>query len=85
MHPDQAACPIVEFAVQAGKPFAVVPCCVYGAQINRRMNNGQRVKTYADLLDYLEALAPDICRVKLPYLEGKCVCLFRTMGADAAK
>lgn len=82
MHPDQAACPIVEFAVRAGKPFAVVPCCVYGAQINRRMSNGQRVKTYADLLDYLESLAPDIRRIQLPHLEGKNVCLYRTIQQD---
>ena len=29
MHPDQAAGPIVEFAVAFNKSFAVVPCCVY--------------------------------------------------------
>lgn len=77
MHPDQAACPIVEFAVSMGKPFAVVPCCVYSSQIRRRMANGQQVKSYDDLLNYLESLAPDIKRLKLPHLEGKNVCLFR--------
>ena len=29
MHPDQATDAIVDFALQAGKPFAVIPCCVF--------------------------------------------------------
>ena len=29
LHPDQATDSIVDFAMQFGKPFAVVPCCVF--------------------------------------------------------
>lgn len=29
LHPDQATDSIVDFAMQYGKPFAVVPCCVF--------------------------------------------------------
>ena len=29
LHPDQATDSIVDFALQFGKPFAVVPCCVF--------------------------------------------------------
>jgi len=30
LHPDQATEPIVRAALKAGKPFAVIPCCVFG-------------------------------------------------------
>jgi len=29
MHPDQATEPIIDAALALGKPFAVVPCCVF--------------------------------------------------------
>eukprot|EP00961_Rhodomonas_salina_P052194 700656-Rhodomonas_salina.1 len=29
MHPDQATEPLVDFCLGSGKPFAVVPCCVF--------------------------------------------------------
>ena len=29
LHPDQATDSIVDFAMHFGKPFAVVPCCVF--------------------------------------------------------
>ena len=32
MHPDQAAEHIVDFALAMGKPFAVIPCCVYSGK-----------------------------------------------------
>jgi len=36
MHPDQAAGPIVKYAVQYQKSFAVVPCCVYSKEFPKR-------------------------------------------------
>ena len=33
MHPDQATEPIVDAALAMGKPFAVVPCCVFPAWV----------------------------------------------------
>lgn len=36
MHPDQATEPIVDFALAAGKPFAIVPCCVFPRENPRR-------------------------------------------------
>src|SRR3546814_9958832 len=38
MHPDQAAEPIVDFAMANNKPFAVVPCCVYSSCFPKRVN-----------------------------------------------
>eukprot|EP00658_Telonema_sp_P-2_P039889 TRINITY_DN28502_c0_g1_i1.p2 TRINITY_DN28502_c0_g1~~TRINITY_DN28502_c0_g1_i1.p2 ORF type:complete len:251 (+),score=61.58 TRINITY_DN28502_c0_g1_i1:53-805(+) len=54
MHPDQAAEPIVDWALGTGKPFAVVPCCVYSKEFpHRRLADGREVKSYNDLIDYL--------------------------------
>jgi hypothetical protein len=36
MHPDQATEPIIDAALQSGKPFAVVPCCVFTRQFAGR-------------------------------------------------
>jgi hypothetical protein len=78
MHPDQAAGALVQFAVDRGLPFAVVPCCVYSAEFpKRKLKDGRRVKSYEDLCDFLQEQAPDIERVVLPGLEGRNVCLFR--------
>jgi hypothetical protein len=80
MHPDQAAGPIVEFAVLNGIDFAVVPCCVYSDEFpKRKMKSGKRVTSYDDLCQYLEELAPpgEIQRCVIPHMEGKNVCLYR--------
>src|SRR5688500_3796078 len=36
LHPDQATELIVDFALKHGKPFAVVPCCVFPALFPHR-------------------------------------------------
>ncbi|KAF9174898.1 hypothetical protein BGX20_009302 [Mortierella sp. AD010] len=54
MHPDQATEPIVEMALKHGKPFAVVPCCVFAHENpHRRLLNGGEVNTTVDFVQYL--------------------------------
>jgi len=54
MHPDQATEPIVDMALKHKKPFAVVPCCVFGQENpHRRLSNGGEVNTTLDLIQYL--------------------------------
>lgn len=57
LHPDQATEPIVDYALEAHKPFAVVPCCVFPRQFpNRQLLRDEGsvpVVTYADLIEYL--------------------------------
>jgi hypothetical protein len=36
MHPDQAAEPLVDFALKNRKPFVLIPCCVYHKQFPHR-------------------------------------------------
>ncbi|KAG0166457.1 hypothetical protein DFQ28_007319 [Apophysomyces sp. BC1034] len=54
LHADQATEPIVDVALQLGKPFAVVPCCVFGHENrSRRLSTGEPVLTTEDLVQYL--------------------------------
>ena len=77
MHPDQAVDAIVDAALHLGVPFFVVPCCVYAQDFpHRRGPGGGPVTTHAELLDYLQAKAPDIRRAHLPFA-GQNVCLYR--------
>jgi len=57
---DQATDFIVDAARRYGKPFALVPCCVFPSEFpERRLPSGETVVTYAQLLDYIaHTLAP---------------------------
>ena len=69
MHPDQATEPVVDAAIALGKPFAVVPCCVFPELFPaRRTADGSPVRTYVEFVDYLVAKHPD---AKLAYLPFK--------------
>lgn len=59
MHPDEATEPLVDHALAAGKPFAVVPCCVFAAQNpQRRLQDGSAVHSYEQFVAYLQEKAP---------------------------
>ena len=83
---------IVDAALAQGKPFAVVPCCVFSDLFPaRRAASGKHVTTYPAFLDYLQAKDASIQRGWLP-VEGKSCVLFRLApakdldpGAAAAK
>uniref|UniRef100_A0A7R9Y765 C3H1-type domain-containing protein n=1 Tax=Prasinoderma coloniale TaxID=156133 RepID=A0A7R9Y765_9VIRI len=60
MHPDQATDSIVELAAELGKPFALVPCCVFPRLFNHRRlpdsdaeEPGAPVVTTEQLIRYL--------------------------------
>ena len=54
MHPDQATEPIIDFAIQFKKPFAVVPCCVFPDLFkHRRDRQGKPVTQRASLVEYI--------------------------------
>jgi hypothetical protein len=66
MHPDQATEAIVDAALSAGKPFAVLPCCVFPRLFPERKDaSSEQVVTYRQFIDYL--LAKDD-RIRLEYL-----------------
>ena len=59
MHPDGATEPIIDFALATGKPWAVVPCCVYSADapLRRDPRTGKRIVSMSTdaFIDYLVA------------------------------
>jgi hypothetical protein len=68
-HPDQATEAIVDFAVAARKPFAVVPCCVFGRDFpNRRLCDGTAVTSIEHFLQYLQEKDSGIRIADLPYV-----------------
>ncbi|KDD73377.1 hypothetical protein H632_c2241p0, partial [Helicosporidium sp. ATCC 50920] len=71
MHPDQATEPAVDLALALGRPWAVVPCCVYGGARGRpRRLDGRLVRSHGDFVEYLRRKAPGVRVAKLPF-EGK--------------
>jgi hypothetical protein len=62
-HPDQATEPIVDYALASGKPFVIVPCCVFARDFPHRRRPGppgpdgagREVSSYEDFVEYLRA------------------------------
>jgi hypothetical protein len=76
LHPDQATEHIVDFCLANGRPFVVVPCCVYGKMFpSRRHPSGRVVSDYADLVEYLLSKNDSIRALELDF-EGKNVLLY---------
>ena len=76
LHPDQPTEAIVDMALALGKPFAVVPCCVFPTLFpERRLATGQRVNGYGGFLRYLRAKHPRIEVARLGF-EGRNAVLF---------
>ncbi|CAE8623534.1 unnamed protein product, partial [Polarella glacialis] len=61
LHPDEATEPAIDAACAAGRPFAVVPCCVFRKQFpGRLLSNGGAVVKYGNFLRYLREKDPRI-------------------------
>ncbi len=77
MHPDEATVPIVQIAKKYNKNFAVVPCCVFPTKFpDRKLNNGDHVVDYTQLVKYIEELSPGISTAFLN-IEGRNRILYR--------
>jgi hypothetical protein len=57
MHPDEATEDIVDLALAHGKPFAIVPCCVFWKRDPHRKipSSGKPVRTWEHFCEYLAA------------------------------
>ena len=76
MHPDEATDAIVDACVATGKPFAVVPCCVFPeSHPERRSATGGAVRTYEEYVDFLAGKHAGIERAELP-IAGRSTVLF---------
>ena len=66
-HPDQATDYCIELANLLHIPWCIVPCCVFPAEFpHRRLQNGDRVRDYQQLIVYLREQHPE---AKTGYLE----------------
>eukprot|EP00658_Telonema_sp_P-2_P002895 TRINITY_DN11067_c0_g1_i1.p1 TRINITY_DN11067_c0_g1~~TRINITY_DN11067_c0_g1_i1.p1 ORF type:complete len:322 (+),score=46.16 TRINITY_DN11067_c0_g1_i1:162-1127(+) len=76
MHPDEATDPIVDMALKAHKPFAVVPCCVFPhTNTHRRLRDGSSVRSYQEYCRFLMEKDPGIRSVRLPF-DGRNLCIY---------
>jgi hypothetical protein len=67
-HPDHATEACVDLALLLGVPVCIVPCCVFPADFPLRTNpDGSRLRTYAQLLDYLMFKVSHMQRASLDF------------------
>ena len=79
MHPDQAVESIVDAALALNVSFFVMPCCVHSREFpDRVLRSGESVRSYDQLLGYLEEKAEGIKREVLGF-EGRNVCIYRVV------
>ncbi|CAE7234442.1 unnamed protein product, partial [Symbiodinium necroappetens] len=71
LHPDEATEAIVDLALDAGRRFAVVPCCVFAEKFpSRELAPGVPVRTLNQFCAYLCAKDPRIKEALLDF-EGR--------------
>ena len=76
MHPDSATGDIVDAALLTGKPFAILPCCVFPGMFVEREVDSKQVRSYDDLVLYILSKDSRIQVAELPFV-GKNKVLFR--------
>ena len=80
LHSDHATEWIVDFALERGIPFAVVPCCVCPGSFPHRRLRGAPVSTHDDFVEYLVSKAPEEMGVARLGFEGKDHVVYSTWG-----
>jgi hypothetical protein len=82
LHPDECTEEVVDAALAASLPFAVVPCCVFSRLFaGRRLpSTGERVRTHGQLCEFLAAKAVGTERAVLGFA-GKPDVVFHRGGA----
>ena len=82
MHSDEATESIIDTALAFHLPFAVVPCCVFTNLFpNRRKADGEPVRTYTELVEYLQSKDASIRIALLPSF-GRNIVLYRLEGGS---
>mmetsp|Transcript_87437 Transcript_87437/g.222715 ORF Transcript_87437/g.222715 Transcript_87437/m.222715 type:complete len:182 (+) Transcript_87437:3-548(+) len=80
MHPDEATEAVVDAALAAKRPFAVVPCCVCPTYFkDRSLKNGVSVVKYGGFLQYLREKDVRIRATRLMFV-GRSTVLFMTLS-----
>eukprot|EP00928_Gymnodinium_smaydae_P089582 TRINITY_DN73523_c0_g1_i1.p1 TRINITY_DN73523_c0_g1~~TRINITY_DN73523_c0_g1_i1.p1 ORF type:complete len:499 (+),score=64.70 TRINITY_DN73523_c0_g1_i1:34-1497(+) len=84
LHPDQATGGVVDLALAFGRGFAVVPCCTFADDFpDRELPNGDPVRTYDDLVEWLKLRGDGTESVFLPF-QGKNQVVYNASNAAPA-
>ena len=70
MHPDEATDAITQLAMRYDKPWMICPCCVFPRTFKRILPDGQAVKTYDELCEYIRNISTDVQEATLDF-EGR--------------
>lgn len=87
-HPDQATEACVDLASLLSIPFCIVPCCVFPSEFPQRENqDGTRVRTYQQLIEYLSRKCEGVRRADLnfPFTETAKNRVLFTLPGDTNK
>ena len=87
-HPDQATDPAMDLAILLQVPFCIVPCCVFPQEFpHRTLSNGNRVRNYSELIQYLqETYQPRVDKLPFHFTDtAKNVVLFTLPGDGISK
>ena len=61
-------------ALQARRPFAVAPCCVFSGEFPERSVGGKHVESLNDLVEWMLAKHPRMRTAMLPFAGRNKVC-----------
>ena len=82
LHPDQATGGVIELARELGRPFAVVPCCTFADQFPERCLTQGPVRTYADLVEWLQLVGGPNTQKDFLRFFGKNLVLFSAQSTS---
>jgi len=76
MHPDEATEAAVDWSLEHGRPFFVVPCCVFARLFPHRTEGGKRkVETQAEFVQYLMNKHPQ-AQMEILNFDGANKCVY---------
>ncbi len=67
---------IAQVAINFGKPFAILPCCVFGHLFPDRIHKGKQVTLFEDFVSYLMNLSDNVFQDFLNF-EGRNIVVWK--------
>lgn len=85
LHPDQALDPIIDVGFALQLSWVVAPCCVFPNLFQqRRLPNGQAVRNYEQLCEWILNKHPDVKEIQLPFRGRNRIFYWHAPGKTAA-
>ena len=80
MHPDEATEAAVDWSLEHGRPFFVVPCCVFARLFPHRTQGKRKVETQEEFVEYLMNKHPQ-AQIEILNFDGANKCVY-FLGSD---